>query len=77
MRRFRRGHAIATAIASAIYGILLFPSIVDTQGVPRSALYVAMGIAAIWGIYYFAWGAVWRHMYNQGRKDERQNKTLP
>jgi hypothetical protein len=72
MRRFRPGHAIATAAASAIFGILLFPSIVDTHGVPKSALYVALGIAAIWGIYYFLWGAVWRHFYNQGREDERK-----
>jgi hypothetical protein len=77
MRGFRAGHAAVTAVLSAVFAILLYPAIVDTHGAAMSVFYVALGVTAIWGIYYFLWGAVWRHFYERGRKEEREKPLKP
>ena len=72
MKTFRRTYRIVISIISAFFALLLFVAIKDTHGVPRSLLYVAMGVAAIWGIYYLLLGSVFQHFYEKGKEEGKQ-----
>lgn len=72
MKSFRRTYAIVTSVVSLFFAVMLFVAIVDVHGVALSVLYVAIGVAAIWGIYYFFLGSVFRHFYEEGRREGRR-----
>ena len=71
MQAFRRTYRVVTAVISAFFAVMLFVNIVDIHGVAMSLLFVAMGVAVIWGIYYFFLGSVFRHFYEKGKRDGR------
>jgi uncharacterized membrane protein len=75
MKAFKRTYRIVTSIISVFFAVMLFVTIKDIHGVPRSLLFVAMGVAAIWGIYYFFLGSVFQHFYERGKKEGKQNNT--
>lgn len=61
------GRVLAT-VFSVAFAILLFPSIVGVHGIARSAGIVLLGVAFIW-IVYFGLGALFRSLYEEGKKD--------
>jgi hypothetical protein len=75
MKSFRRTYAVITAIISAFFAILLFTAIVDYHGIAKSLLFVAMGVAVIWGIYYFFLGSVFQHFYEKGKKEGEEDES--
>lgn len=77
MRDFRRSFAIVTAAVSALFAVLLYPAIVDYHGAFKSLFFVALGVAAIWGIFYFWLGSVFKHFYEKGRREAEREKGGP
>ena len=75
MNAFKRTYRMVTFFISVFFAVMLFVNIKDIHGVTQSLLYVAMGVAAIWGIYYFFLGSVFRHFYEKGKKEGTQNDT--
>lgn len=77
MKDFRRNFAIVTAAVSALFAVLLYPAIVDYHGPLKSLFFVALGVAAIWGIFYFWLGSVFTHFYKKGRREAEREKGGP
>lgn len=70
-----------TIFLSVVFGVLLFPNIVDKHGFWLSLLFTAAGIAAIW-IMYFAIGQLIDWVVsteikrrNLNREQNKDNKT--
>lgn len=72
MKRFR---LIATTLAvgfSVTFALLLFPEIVGVYGVPKSLLFVGVGVGCIW-LFYFLLGRLFGHIYAAGKTDASEN----
>ena len=62
-------------MVSIFFAVMLFVTIVDDHGVAKSLLFVAMGVAVIWFFYYFLLGSVFRHFYEKGKKEAKENDS--
>jgi hypothetical protein len=66
---------MVTAIVSAFFAIMLFVTIVDIHGVINSLFFCALGVAAIWGIWYFFLGSVFKSFYEKGKKEGEEKES--
>lgn len=77
MKGFKRTYAMVTLVISTFFAVMLYLSIVDVHGALKSLFFVALGVAAIWGIYYFFLGSVFRFFYEKGKREGRGDKSRP
>ena len=67
------GRLLAT-VFSVVFAVLLYPSIVEVQGVFRSGVYTLLGVGFIW-LVYFLLGSLFKHLYDEGLKEGRDDNS--
>jgi len=75
MKDFKRTFRIVIAFISAFFAVMLFFTIKDVHGVPKSLLFVGLGVATIWFFYYVILGSVFQHFYEKGKEKGKEDNS--
>jgi hypothetical protein len=75
MKDSKHTYRIVITFISALFAILLFTTIKDDHGVLKSVMFVCLGVATIWFFSYVVLGSVFRHFYEKGKEEGKEDNS--